>query len=64
MLNGIDGQSGVPCYVLKSTNLTLPFSQWTPVATNVLSVLGYFTIIATNAVIPGTPQQFYILQTY
>jgi PKD repeat protein len=64
VLNGIDGQSGVPYYVLKSTNLTLPFSQWTRVATNVLSARGYFTITATNAVIPGTALQFYILQTY
>jgi hypothetical protein len=39
-----------------------PFSQWTPVATNVLEANGNFTIIATNAVIPNASQQFYLLQ--
>jgi hypothetical protein len=40
----------------------LPLSQWTPVATNVLSAGGNFTITATNTVTRGVPQRFYILQ--
>jgi len=63
VLNGIDGQSGRTYYVLTSTNLALPLSQWTPVATNVLSANGNFTITITNTVTTGTPQQFYILES-
>jgi PKD repeat protein len=63
VLNGINGQSGGTYYVLASTNLMLPLSQWMPVATNVLSVGGSFTITAPNTVTPSTPQRFYILQT-
>jgi hypothetical protein len=45
--------------VLAASGLT---SGWTPVATNVPAT-GNFTIIVTNAVAPGAPQQFYLLQT-
>jgi hypothetical protein len=45
-----------------STNAALPLSQWGPVATNLLSGSGSFTLTATNAVSPGAPQRFYILQ--
>ena len=62
-LNGISGQSGGMYYVLMSTNLTLPLSQWTPVATNVLSASGNFTITVTNTVTPNASQSFYILET-
>jgi hypothetical protein len=44
-----------------STNLALPPSQWTPVATNVLKVDGNFTMIVTNSVNPHAPQGFYRL---
>jgi hypothetical protein len=63
VLNGVNGLSGATYCVLMSTNLTLPLSQWTPVATNVLSASGNFTITATNAVTRTVPQRFYILQT-
>jgi PKD repeat protein len=62
VLNGINGQSNATYYVLKSTNLLLPFSQWTPVATNTPGVNGNFTITVTNTVTTRTPQRFYILQ--
>ena len=62
VLDGINGQSGATYYVLTSTNLLLPFSQWTPVATNTLGVSGNFTITVTNTVTNSTPQRFYILQ--
>jgi PKD repeat protein len=64
VLNGINGQAGGSYYVLASTNLTLPLSQWVPVATNVLNASGNFTITATNAVTPNLSQRFYILQTH
>ena len=50
-------------YVLTSTNLALPLSQWKPAATNVLTGSGSFTFTATNAVLPNASQQFYILST-
>ena len=43
-------------------DLSLPKSQWTPVATNVPNASGNFTITATNAVNLNVPQCFYILQ--
>ncbi len=63
VLNGFNGASGGKYYVLMSTNLALPLSQWTRVATNVLSASGNFTITATNTVTRNIPQGFYILET-
>jgi Immunoglobulin domain len=62
VINGENGLSGHTYFVLMSTNLTLPSSQWTPVATNVLNADGIFIINVTNAVNPNVPQCFYILQ--
>jgi hypothetical protein len=63
VLSGTNGQSGSTYYVLTSTNLALPLSQWTPVATNMSSANGNFTITVTNTVTRTVPQRFYILQT-
>jgi alpha-tubulin suppressor-like RCC1 family protein len=62
ILTGANGVSGETIHTLTSTNVAQPLSQWQPVATNVLSMDGNFTITAANAVISGAPQQFYILQ--
>lgn len=62
VLNGANGLSGGTYYVLMSTNLAQPLSQWTPIATNVLSASGNFNIIVTNAVDSKAPARFYILQ--
>ncbi|MGA2173548.1 MAG: hypothetical protein ABSH38_01055 [Verrucomicrobiota bacterium] len=62
VLNGSNGQAGATYCVLMSSNLTKPLRQWTAVSTNALSAPGDFSIIATNAVNPGRPQQFYVLQ--
>jgi hypothetical protein len=64
IFNGTNGLTGGTYYVLTSTNLTLPFSQWSLLSTNVLGTGGNFTITATNALIPNAPQQFYILQVH
>ena len=61
-LNCTDGLASGTYYTLASTNLTLPLSQWTPIATNMLDANGNFTIVVTNAVNPNIQQQFYILQ--
>lgn len=62
VLNGSNGLAGGIYQVLMNTNSAQPVSQWTAVATNVLSASGNFTISATNAVDPNAPQRFYILQ--
>jgi PKD repeat protein len=63
VFNGTNGQSGGTYYMLTSTNLALPLSQRTPVATNILSASGNFSITATNTVTPAVRQRFYILET-
>jgi hypothetical protein len=57
VLAATGGQSGGAYETLMSTNL----SQWTPVATNVLSTGGNFSITITNAVNSSLPQAFYRL---
>jgi hypothetical protein len=39
-----------------------PLGQWTPVATNILSSGGNFTLTVTNALNPATAQQYYALK--
>jgi autotransporter-associated beta strand protein len=58
------GSGGTPnwdYFVLTSTNLTLPLSQWIFILTNQFDAGGNFSV--TNAINPGLPQQFYLLQT-
>ena len=62
IIKGTGGRSDATYHVLMSTNMALPFSQWTPVSTNTLGVNGDFTITATNAVNESVPNRFYILQ--
>jgi len=62
VINGSNGFSGITYYVLTSTNLGRPLSQWTPVATNTWSANGNFSLTVTNAVNPSVPKQFYVLQ--
>jgi hypothetical protein len=57
VLAATGGQSGKTCITLTSPDL----SQWTPVATNVLSASGDFSITITNALNPALPQAFYRL---
>jgi hypothetical protein len=65
MISATNGQSGGTYYLLGSTNLTTPLSQWLPLATNVIltngSVASGFTFTGTNVVHVVNPQQFYIL---
>lgn len=64
VLNAANGVAGEIYSVLTSTNVAMPLNQWTSVATNVLTNGGSFSLVATNAVNSGTPQQFYILQAH
>ncbi len=63
VISGTNGFNGGTYVVQSSTNILLPLNQWTPVATNVLTGSGAFSITATNAAANGASQQFFILQT-
>jgi hypothetical protein len=63
VIDGVNGVSGNSYVVLTSTNLALALSQWTPVATNLLSASGNFSITVSNTVSAELPSRFYILQT-
>jgi autotransporter-associated beta strand protein len=57
------GGNGVPLgnyYVISSTNLAFPLTNWTRVATNQFDASGGFNF--TNALDPNSPQSFYRLQ--
>ncbi len=60
VMSGSGGTTNGTFYVLVSTNIALPPNQWTPVATNPFDASGNF--IFTNAINPGSPQRFYLLQ--
>lgn len=62
-LNASNGLPPGTYYVVSSTNVALPLTQWTPISTNVVSASGNTAITVTNAVSDGASQQFYILQT-
>jgi hypothetical protein len=61
--NAVNGLSGGTYYLLTSTNLTLPFRQWTRIGTNTLSASGNFSITATNTLTQNVAQKFYIFET-
>jgi hypothetical protein len=64
VINATNGQSGGTYYLLGTTNLITPLSQWLPLSTNVIltnSAANGFTFTGTNVVNTGVPQQFYIL---
>jgi hypothetical protein len=66
VISGTNGQNNATYYLLESTNVALPLSQWQPVATNVMNTNGAansFTVIGTNVVSPNGVQQFYILSS-
>ena len=62
ILGGTNGWPGQYYYVLASTNLALPRSQWTPMATNPFDPRGNFNF--TNPVNPDQPYLFYLLQLH
>jgi len=62
ILAGSNGVSGETCYVLMSPSMQAPLIQWRPVATNLLSTSGNFSITVTNTVDAQTPQRFYLLK--
>ena len=62
VLNGTNGLATGVYHLLSSTNLVLPISQWTSLATNTLTANGAFSITATNVVKHNAAGEFYVLQ--
>jgi hypothetical protein len=60
VISGTNGTPGGDYYVLAGTNVILPVSEWTRVATNVFDGNGGFQF--TNHVAPGDPLRFFRLQ--
>lgn len=60
VITGTNGPANGTYVVLASTNVTLPVTNWTLVLTNQFDSNGNF--IFTNAITPGVPQRFYVLQ--
>jgi len=63
VLNGTNAQSGATYYLLTSTNMIAPLNQWKTIATNVAAANNSYSFTNTNAVIPGAPNQFYLLSS-
>lgn len=61
VLSGTGGVWGVNYYVLSSTNLALPLSNWMRIATNQFNSSGNFNF--TNGLNTNSPQSFYLLQS-
>jgi hypothetical protein len=60
ILSGFGGTNGGTYYVLTSSNLVVPLTNWDSIATNQFDSSGNF--IFTNAAQTNTPQLFYILK--
>jgi fibronectin-binding autotransporter adhesin len=58
--SGSGGPSNSVYYLMSSTNVLSPRNQWSRIATNLFDVIGNFSF--TNAIVPGQPQRFYLLQ--
>jgi autotransporter-associated beta strand protein len=61
IFSGSNGVAGNNYYVIASTNLVLPLASWTRLATNSYDASGNFSF--TNTVAPGTPLNFFALQS-
>jgi hypothetical protein len=62
ILNVANGITGGVFTVLMSTNLALPLTNWTTLATNIVGNTSNLTFTVTNAVSQTAPQQLYILK--
>jgi autotransporter-associated beta strand protein len=60
VISGVCGTTNGTFYVLASSNVALPVTNWTAIATGQFGGDGQFLI--TNTVIPELPEQFFILQ--
>jgi hypothetical protein len=59
VISGTNGTAGQQYTLLSSTNLTLPFTNWTAVVTNTFPANSFST---TNTISPGSARSFYLLR--
>jgi len=60
-ISATNGTGNATYYLLQSTNIALPFAQWTPVLTNTFDGSGDINL-STNILNSADAQEFYILQ--
>jgi fibronectin-binding autotransporter adhesin len=60
IFSGTGGTTNGTYYVLTSTNLATPLTNWTTNSTSTFDGAGAFSV--TNAISPTVPKQFYIIQ--
>ena len=61
VIAGANGTAGGRFEVLTSTNLLIPVTSWTSIATQNFDGSGNFNLTITNAATAGAGQQFYLL---
>jgi T5SS/PEP-CTERM-associated repeat protein len=59
VISGAGGPTNATYFVLASTNITLPLTNWTRILTNTIDGSGNFTF--TTPLTPGLSQRFYVL---
>jgi len=59
VFSGTNGWANGTYELLTSTNVALPLTEWTAIATNAFDSNGQFNL--TNGINPDAPQQFYLL---
>jgi len=62
VFNATNGAAGGTYILLTSTNLTIPFGDWSPVTTNTLESNGNFSMTLTNAVSSNIGQKYFTLK--
>jgi fibronectin-binding autotransporter adhesin len=60
IINGSNGPTTGNYIVLTTTNVAAAVGTWTPILTNPFNGDGTFSV--TNAIVPGTPRLFYLIQ--
>jgi len=60
IFGGTNSVAGAGYYVLSSTNLAAPLTNWTVLSTNTFDGNGNFNV--TNSINPSVPQRFYLLK--
>jgi len=60
VVSGTNGFVNAPYYVLTSSDVGLPLSSWTSIATNVFASNGNFSF--TAPIVPGVPVRFFAIQ--
>jgi autotransporter-associated beta strand protein len=60
VFSGTNGTAWGAYAVLSTNNIAIPRTNWPVIATGVFDGTGHFSY--TNAIVPGTPQRFYLLR--